>query len=541
MVARSVNTYSGGNFNVSGATGVSIGNASSTAGNTMTHSSLFGGVSVGSGVLSVGGMTTISGATSVSMGDNVTINSGGNLSISVLGTSGGFTLGNNVTLTAGSLKAGTPAAPAGLAFNDIKQLGSLTVLSLGSGGISGGSGNTLISTGAGLMINSYGLNAAVTLGDASTLRAEGGSVTVFGLGPVSIGATGGTGGAIVARAMSGSGMVTISGSNGLFIGDNVNVSSASALFLNNYGTAGAMSIGTGSTLATNGFMFVSSYGAGSTMSFGSNSTVRAGSLIGPYTPPAPLTMNQIGSSGSIFVYGYGKSMTIGNNSIMEANGGSLSLNAFGTAQLQVGDGTQLRANGGMLTIYGSNPVSLGTANGSGVQITASSLSGGGGFVNITGSNGLLLGANSRVFAAGMLLMFNFGTTGPLSVGNGSVVTSNGYMNIMNTGSGDLQLGNNVQIGVNNGFLFIAICDQRPAELLRPSDGVGRRRSTTQQIGGKFATISDIAIVTMFSASDPLTSLAQSKNLEHKQTVARILKTAATIDVVLKHRGAYKAY
>lgn len=76
--------------------------------------------------------------------------------------------------------------------------------------------------------------------------------------------------------------------------------------------------------------------------------------------------------------------------------------------------------------------------------------------------------------------------------------------------------------------------------LSPNDGVGRRHSHTLAITNNlYATISDFAIVSLITASTPIAELRHSPR--NKQIIGKMLKTAATIDVVLRHRGPYTAF
>ena len=84
-----------------------------------------------------------------------------------------------------------------------------------------------------------------------------------------------------------------------------------------------------------------------------------------------------------------------------------------------------------------------------------------------------------------------------------------------------------------------VADHKPdASEVHLEDGLGRRRSHTVVHGTKHLTISDFAIITMISRSDSLAELIKSKDADDRHLVARLLKTAASIDVALRHRGAY---
>jgi hypothetical protein len=85
------------------------------------------------------------------------------------------------------------------------------------------------------------------------------------------------------------------------------------------------------------------------------------------------------------------------------------------------------------------------------------------------------------------------------------------------------------------------CVHRPDNSeIHPADGMARRNSHTTAYGNTYVTISDFSIISMVSAHDMLCSLHDSENSADRLLLNRLLKTAATIDVVLRHRGAYSA-
>jgi hypothetical protein len=86
-----------------------------------------------------------------------------------------------------------------------------------------------------------------------------------------------------------------------------------------------------------------------------------------------------------------------------------------------------------------------------------------------------------------------------------------------------------------------LTNHRPDESeVRPTDGIGRRQSTTTVVGSHYVTISDFAIITMLSGSDALAELVHSKDANAKRLLGQLLKTAASVSTVTSYRGAYNA-
>ncbi|MBX9720117.1 MAG: hypothetical protein K2X81_01880, partial [Candidatus Obscuribacterales bacterium] len=77
----------------------------------------------------------------------------------------------------------------------------------------------------------------------------------------------------------------------------------------------------------------------------------------------------------------------------------------------------------------------------------------------------------------------------------------------------------------------------PSEI-HPFDGLGRRNSHSTAFGNKHITISDFSIMSMIANHDSLLAMNKSNALADRHLMNRMLKTAATVDVVLKYRGAY---
>ena len=73
---------------------------------------------------------------------------------------------------------------------------------------------------------------------------------------------------------------------------------------------------------------------------------------------------------------------------------------------------------------------------------------------------------------------------------------------------------------------------------QPLDGVARRNSKVLNLGSHVVRISDFSIISFLMKERAPNSLFRSSNKADKQLLAKVLKTAATVDTVLKNRGAY---
>lgn len=123
----------------------------------------------------------------------------------------------------------------------------------------------------------------------------------------------------------------------------------------------------------------------------------------------------------------------------------------------------------------------------------------------------------------------------------SITTHKGRTYIRSCGpTGTLSVIVNARrIPVNSGEELL-ICDHEPEHAdISPADGVGRRNTHTTRYGAVYATVSDFSIISAVSNHQKLATLCRSSNISERRLLERLLKTAATIDTVLKHRGPYK--
>jgi hypothetical protein len=88
---------------------------------------------------------------------------------------------------------------------------------------------------------------------------------------------------------------------------------------------------------------------------------------------------------------------------------------------------------------------------------------------------------------------------------------------------------------------LLVSNSMPDQLeICPADGIGRRLSHSVSAGDRYVTISDFAIISMLSNSNCLATVVHSNDNSNRSLLGRVLKTAATVDTVLKYRGAYSA-
>src|SRR5262249_36953028 len=118
------------------------------------------------------------------------------------------------------------------------------------GGISTGTGVQLISNGSNLKLSASKAGAAISIGDQNQFKANGGSIAVTSAGQLNVGTTGGAGSSMVARNLTfttnvfkSGGGITLSGSTGIAVGDNVQLTSNKTLSMAAAGSLSAISIG----------------------------------------------------------------------------------------------------------------------------------------------------------------------------------------------------------------------------------------------------------------------------------------------------------
>jgi hypothetical protein len=100
------------------------------------------------------------------------------------------------------------------------------------------------------------------------------------------------------------------------------------------------------------------------------------------------------------------------------------------------------------------------------------------------------------------------------------------------------LVNSKAFELNAGEELVVTSHRPDSTELRPADGVARRSTHSVQIGNKFVTISDFAIMTMLVNSTSLADISRSSEASGRRVVDRLIKSAATVDMVLRYRGAY---
>lgn len=94
------------------------------------------------------------------------------------------------------------------------------------------------------------------------------------------------------------------------------------------------------------------------------------------------------------------------------------------------------------------------------------------------------------------------------------------------------------VELNSGEELLVTDKQVNLHEFRTVDHLGRRNIKTSKIGTHFVTVSEFSILNMIANHHSLRSLHKSDSGADRQLLSRLLKTAASVDVALKHRGAY---
>lgn len=104
----------------------------------------------------------------------------------------------------------------------------------------------------------------------------------------------------------------------------------------------------------------------------------------------------------------------------------------------------------------------------------------------------------------------------------------------------VQMAGSKGMPLNSGEELL-LTDHEPDDYdIQPVDGLGRRNTRKFLVGHKHVAISDFSIMSLISNHESLLVLRSSSVSSERRLIDRMLKTAATVDVVLRYRGAYKA-
>ncbi len=426
LTARTLNTFTGGNINITGSNGVRIGGgAQVNALGSLSLNAFNGSVDIApatGGIINVGSMTNILANTGLSFGSNTSFNSANSINATIIGQNSQVTLGNSVSITAGALNAGAPsAANAQLSSSNIKSSGSIFITAIGTGGIIGGTSVSLLAEGGGINVNAVGQGGNLILGSGATLRADGGGINIFSAGTFNFGASGvSASGALTTRAVGPvGGSVNITASNGLTIGDNTQNVIAGSLFLTNIGTTapGSLTLGTNSStvLSNNGSAIINQLGQNSTLVFGNGSSLQSQGF---------MSVLALGVSA-------GKTINIGTSVRLESTGGGINVSSVGNGSFIVDNSSKVLADNGGINIFASGAMILGSTGS-----TTMTTGGPGGFMGIVAANGLSVGANSTISSSSGINITSLGSS-QLVIGDGANILSgtagSGGLNVFSAG------------------------------------------------------------------------------------------------------------
>ncbi len=496
---------------------ISLGSAQITTAGFTNFVGLGGGITAlpGAQLNITGGLNILqTGSGGISFADNtkITVNGGGvnvfSTGISKFGTIGG-TSGANVT-------ANGPNA-------------SINII--GTNGLVVGDHSDFESDGS-LNLSNFGtLTSSLAVGDDSKIMSKHGAVNLSnfnGKGDAQIGSS-----VTVQAASSAVGSITINGfgvnsGSAINIGANTtfNFSNVSGISINAFNQTGKVVIGDNYSMS--GFLNFNSANPTSTPSLNSGiqvlNSVNASFQTNALTPISLLTIVEPDKESLAKLPISVKRSNLGDSVVAVANHG-VELHLFadkkGLCSIRNSNEQQESSEEHQAQVYAnSNSQFIYTSGG------VLHLSKGGVFLNTTESSIVktdFVEVTARRSALVFVSAFDDSTTVRSCGNNGTVIVKI----------------NGKTVSLNSGEELIVSNHKPDYTEIRPSDGVGRRNSRTVIAGSKYITISEFSILTMVSQHEKLFALRKSVDISERRLLARLLKTAATVDAVLKYRGSYR--
>jgi hypothetical protein len=521
--------------------------------------------------MQVSGTQVIANTTAtISASTNVTLDTSANVAaltnLTVTATKGNLTLNNgDVQLSAGQLND-NPSPPPANGNLQTAQIAKFGTLALSSGGVVAinGSNNLLTSNGGNLNITSTFASSGsngITIGTNNTFTANGGNIQILAKENI----TGSTGNTFHARSY-GSTPPAISNGGGIEIGSGLTTSAnLTTAFTKTPGTVPSSStaLGTATTISnasnTVGVVQANVTGTGSAVNLSVGAT------------PATLQLQIPGVSGNA-----------GGAQVFDAQGGTTVNFSGGTFQtealkpISMVSAEEVNAPG-----YTSEPVMLQTV---GMGTTAVSIGSdtaelrmfslADGTSTLLPSGQMTLPAkfagkiSAQIYAKPQSRLLHT-APGAIHLSKGEIFVNTNAAVEIKTEAATVQTTKGALASVKSiqGCTYVRACsglgtvkvvvDKRIIELnpgeelvvtshkqdeseMHPSDGLGRRFSHSMQIGQHHVTVNDFAIITLLTNSDSLASVAHSNDAAARKLMDRMLKTAATVDLVFKYRGAYTA-
>jgi fibronectin-binding autotransporter adhesin len=424
-----------------------------------------------------------------------------------------LTLGKGVRLESGVLAASAPSTGV-LAPGSVTSAGSLAlsaaVINIG-GTTAPGEGNTMISNGKDLKITATA--GTMSISEGNTFQSNGGNVIILATGVLN----GGSQNTFYARALITS--ITTTSGGGLELGSGLTSSS-------NISTAfGKLP----STIPAPGAL-----GAGVVYDLNSYGVIQANLSNGGI-----INLNAGGSGASTLTLtrgvqvfdavGAGASVTSDHNTFKTE---SLRPIAMVSAYIpdDISMGREVRSAGDRKLSAGiaSEPVRIYAGNRTMFTRTLAEdmhLSSGEVFLDVSGTVHLTAGPVEVKATSGALVS----------------VSTDGRCTFVRSCSGSGYVSTRVsgRTFVLNPGEEILVTGHKPDDLQTcASDGLARRNSRTVACGSLYVTVSDFSIISLVTNHEKLSQLHDSSIRADRRLLARLLKCAASVEVVLGNRGAY---
>ncbi len=540
----------GNSVNITSQGGLSLGAGAFTATNsTFNASTLFGAVTVSNSIIQAGTNATISSSTGTTINNSAQVSANNNLTVSATSptVAAAVTLGNSVQLAAGKLQGVIPVPPILLPAN-IKSAGTLTISS-GLGNLSHVTiGNTVTLTSAGNNLNVTANNGNLTIGTGGNFTANGGNLVMLAKGTV----TGGSGNTFTANTVGANAVSSTGG--GLEIGSGLTNSANTITALNQPPNPAFTpgSLGTGVTPSN----------VGGTVQV--NKT--GGGVINLNSVATPSTLN-LNKGVQIFdAQGAGSSV--------QMDGATFQTNALKPiALITPVDAAEIDAQSlASLPVSikklkaGNSAISVGSH---GAELHTFNTKNGGATIVPSEESAKTTGKQVARIIARPKAQFAHSEQGNLHLASGELFLNATSQLKVSTDDAEVQVqkGALVSVRAEDGCTYVRVCsssgtvkvnvigkiltlnsgeelvvsNHKPDNSeIRPADGLGRRNTHTVALGNKYVTVSDFSIVSMVSNHETLYALHNSGQNQDRQLIDRMLKTAATVDMVLRYRGAYSA-
>lgn len=552
-----VQSGSNGSIRITSSTNLTLGAGSIDAsnGSFFAVKSMKGSSTVSGTTLKAKTTGSITAATGVLLDKASSVSTLGNLTVSASNGSANLTFSNGVQLKAGSLTGSAPAAGV-LNPIDIATKGSL-ILTAG-GAVSVANNNSWSVNGGNLQVTARGVvskaTGSLTLGSSNQFKANGGNIILLAKGTI----TGANSNSFDARGYGTSASNSMGG--GIEIGSGLTNSKLMAAFSQPAGTnpTSPNALGTGVLFTgnVNGVIQTNTKGSGTiNLNAGANG-------------PSTLTLNGIGTSrGGVQLFdamGDGAAINfdhatfntvslkpIGMTTQTEVDDYSDKLSPFvlrsdnaGSSELRVGncctkfylyklaDGTTrlVAADHQETSGLGKSIASIHCAGGTILQHTTNgdlNLIAGEVFVNTF--DHLRLNTKHGILDAKIGALFVL-----KSVENCS------YLRVCSGPGTVCQTVGGTHISLSSAEELMVSTQAMDLVDARSADGVARRFTHNTRIGNKHLSISDFSMLALLKNSDCLTKIIQSNNPADKHLLQQLLKTAASVEIALKHRGVYKA-